>query len=70
MHVVSSASCADEKNLFATKTDDDNANSCTRLLTPLFSLYRFVVSRNSGAAYIYLFLLERPGSPKPGLPKL
>ena len=29
-----------------------NASSCTRLLTPSFSLYRFVVSRTSGAQYI------------------
>ena len=29
-----------------------NASSCTRLLTPLFSLYRFVISRTSGAQYI------------------
>ena len=29
-----------------------NAGSCTRLLTPSFSLYRFVVSRTSGAEYI------------------
>ena len=29
-----------------------NASSCTRLLTPSFSLYRFVISRTSGAQYI------------------
>ena len=29
-----------------------NASSCTRLLTPSFSLYHFVVSRTSGAEYI------------------
>ena len=29
-----------------------NDSSCTRLLTPLFSLYRFVISRTSGAEYI------------------
>ena len=46
-----------------------NAGSCTRLLTPSFSLYRFVVSRTSGQIILrgrlYLpLLLERPGSPK------
>ena len=30
-----------------------NASSCTRLLTPSFSFYRFVVSRTSGAEYIW-----------------
>ena len=47
-----------------------NAGSCTRLLTPPFLLYRFVVSRTSRAEYICPFLLERPGSSKPGRPKL
>ena len=28
------------------------ASSCTRLLTPSFSLYRFIISRTSGAQYI------------------
>ena len=37
-----------------------NASSCIRLLSPLFSLYRFVVSRTSGEQYISVFLLERP----------
>ena len=35
-------------------TCEKNATSCTRLLTPSesFSLYRFVISRTSGAQYI------------------
>ena len=35
----------------AKQTTIPNARSCTRLLTPSFSLYRFVVSRTSGAEY-------------------
>ena len=38
-----------------------NDSSCTRLLAPSFSLYRFVVSKTSGPEYISPFLLERPG---------
>ena len=51
-----------------------NASSCTHLFMPWFSLsvYPFVpvVARTLWAEYICSFLLEQPGSSKPGLPKL